>query len=370
VLAVVLVAAAAAVDETPATDRAEFRERVFQRAVDFGVPLDVAEREQLREDALAQLEREVNRRTLDRLRNVALASLLALLVLSLVIGYVVAGRVLQPVSRITGRARALAARAPDLSGRIALVGPDDELKELADTLDDFLDRTETAVESQRRFLADASHELRTPLAVAQTNLDLALDGETDLAEHRRAAGIAREQLRRMGRLIGNLLALERGSGRRRQRLEVDALLRSVAEDVRATAERAGIRLELPERSGLAVMGDPDDLRRAVGNLAENAIVHNHTGRRVELRTGARDGWVTIAVSDDGPGIAPADQARIFERFHRVGRGGAGTGLGLAIVRELVRESGGEVTLESALGRGATFTLLLPRAGGPGAAGAA
>jgi signal transduction histidine kinase len=281
-------------------------------------------------------------------------------VLSLGIGYLVAGRVLAPVSRITARARELGAAAPDLSGRIALGGPDDELKELADTLDGFLDRLEAAMAGQRRFLADASHELRTPLAAAQATLDVVLaDPDADVDEHRHAAGVAGSQLRRMGRLVSDLLVLERRSGSRPAVVDLQATAAEVARELAPLAEERGVSLQVRPGARASVEADPDDLRRIAANLMENAVIHNRPGGRAEAWIERTGGWVRLIVADNGPGIAPDDQERIFERFARAADGPGGTGLGLAIVRELAWAAGGEVALASRPGAGSAFAVSLP-----------
>lgn len=317
-----------------------------------------------------RFEREVNRETLRRLRTAGLAGLGGILILSLGIGYVVAGRVLSPVSRITLRARELGERAPDLSGRIDLGGPHDELRELSDTLDGFLDRTEAAVESQRRFLADAAHELRTPVAAAKTTIDVVLeDSDADVEEHRRAEGVAQRQLARMGRLIADLLVLERrGNGFGRESVDLRAAARSAAEELASLAAERGISVEVTTGAPLAVHANPDELARILVNLVENAIVHNRPEGSVRVDVDDHGPRVRARVEDTGPGV-PADRREaIFERFRRGSTDTRGTGLGLAIARELAREGGGDVTLESDPGRGSTFTLELPAAPPPPGAG--
>ncbi len=282
--------------------------------------------------------------------------------LSLGIGYVVAGRVLAPVSRITARARELGEWAPDLSGRIDLGGPDDELRELADTLDSFLDRAEEAVTSQRRFLADAAHELRTPVAAAKTNLDVVLDdSDADLAEHRRAEGVAQRQLARMGRLISDLLVLERRAGARVEVVDLQVAAGSAASELAALAEEREVALVVRPGPRAPVRADRDDLARVLGNLIENAIVHNPPGTSVTVHVRPRDGRVVAEVTDDGLGIPQEARERVFERFQRLGDRRAGTGLGLAIARELARAAGGDVRLGTESGRGSTLTLDLPAA---------
>ncbi len=360
-LAGIYAAVASQADSTPLADRDVVRERV-EEARRSGLPPPLVSRA-LRSQARQELfEREVNREMLRRLRTAGLAGLGGILLISLAIGYVVAGRVLRPVSEIMLRARELGERTPDLSGRIDLGGPDDELRELADTLDGFLDRTEAAMTSQRRFLADAAHELRTPVAAAKTTIDVALaDTDADLAEHRRAEGVVQRQLERMGRLISDLLVLERGNGTRRELLDLRIAVGAAAGDLAPLARQHGVTLDVIPGPRAPVSVNPDELARILGNLVENAIVHNREGGRVTLEVAVAHGRVRASVADDGPGIPAERQEEIFGRFHRLRSRSRGTGLGLAIARELARASDGDVTVASEQGRGATFFLDLPEA---------
>ena len=352
---------ASRVDDTPISDR-EFRERVLEVARERGVPPRAVAPEIGRDLREAERERRINRETLAELRGIAPVALLGLLVLSLAIAWLVAGLVLAPVSRIAARARALADRAPDLSGRIDLGGPADELRDLADTLDDLLDRAEDAVESQRGFLADASHELRTPLAAAQTNLDVALDNpDATSSELRHAASVARAQIGRLSRMVGNLLALERGSAGRAESLSLRDAARAAIADLAPAAADREVAVALAPGIDAWVFADADDLRRILSNLIENAIVHNRAGGKVEVRVSAAPAGGRVSVADDGPGVPVGEATRVFDRFHRASDGEPGSGLGLAIVRSLVEESGGSVTLEPPAGRGATFHVTLPSA---------
>lgn len=350
---------AAQSNQTPLADREEVRQRVDD-ARRSGLPpflVSQALRSQARQE---RFEQEVNDATLRRLRTAGIAGLGGILVLSLGIGYVVAGRVLAPVSKITSRARELGERAPDLSGRIGLGGPDDELRELADTLDGFLDRTEAAVTSQRRFLADAAHELRTPVTAAKTNLDVVIDDpDADLLEHRRAEGVAQRQLARMGRLISDLLVLERRPGARVQTADLQVVAGSAASELATLAEERGVALRATAGPRAATRADPDDLARVLGNLIENAIVHNPPGTAVTVGVREHQGRVLVEVADDGPGIPEEARERVFERFGRLGDPRAGTGLGLSIARELARAAGGDVRLERAAAGGSRFILDLP-----------
>jgi signal transduction histidine kinase len=314
-----------------------------------------------------EFERRVNERTLRNLRNFSFGALGVLFVTSLVVGWVIAGRVLAPIGRITAVARDI--QATNLSRRIALDGPDDELRRLAETFDAMLARLDEAFAAQRRFLADASHELRNPLAVAQMNLDVALAAPDASPEAlRRAARVARRATGRMARLVDDLLSLARLEApeerrARREAIDLGALVAETGDEFAAHARVRGVTIEAARPDGVAVVGDPDGLKRALANLLENAVRVAPAGSRIRVGAGREDGWAWLAVADEGPGIEPEHRERVFERFYRVdkarARASGGTGLGLAIVREIAESHGGGVRLFSEPGKGSAFVVWLP-----------
>ncbi|HET8680673.1 MAG TPA: HAMP domain-containing sensor histidine kinase [Micromonosporaceae bacterium] len=252
-------------------------------------------------------------------------------------------------------------------GRLPVPDGRDEVHRLAVTLNGMLDRLEAARARQRAVVGDAAHELRSPLASLCTQLEVA----ERLGERVPPADLLPE-VDRLGRLVDGLLLLARadeGDPRlaRRQPVELAALLAAVA------ADHAGARVPVTVAAGSPqwTVGDPDGLRRVVDNLVRNAV--RHARSRVGLAVAPDGGGVTVTVVDDGPGIAPADRDRVFDRFTRLddarARDGSaeGAGLGLAIVRELVRRHGGSVTLDDA-GPGLRATVRLPAGGQLSAAG--
>jgi signal transduction histidine kinase len=253
-------------------------------------------------------------------------------------------------------------QATSLSRRIALEGPDDELKRLADTFDGMLARIEAAFAAQRRFIADASHELRNPLAIIQTNLDLALDDREASADTLRDhALVVRRASDRMTGIVGDLLSLARLETPTvlRKQLDLSAIAGEAGDEFEALAAQRGIAIERSLEDGIVVVGDPAGLRRAVANLLDNATRLAPVGSTIRLQTARERDWVSISVADEGPGIAPDDQRRIFDRFWRADRSRPGGGLGLAIVKQTVEAHGGTVLVASTPSVGSTFYLCLP-----------
>ena len=311
-----------------------------------------------------EFARLLNSVTLTKLRNYSFGALGVLFVASLGVGWVVAGRVLRPIGRITAVARDI--QATDLSRRIELPGPDDELKQLADTFDAMLARLDAAFAAQRQFVADASHELRNPLAIIRTNVDVALaDPRADPDDLRHTIVVVRRASDRMARLVDDLLALARRQEPILEHEPVDlgAAIVEASDDFVVPAAARAIVLDRAIASGVIVIGDRDALKRAVANLLENAVRLAPSGSRIRLATGSEGDRAWIAVADEGPGIAPEDQAHVFDRFWRAdkarARADGGTGLGLAIVRQIAESHGGQIRLQSKPGVGSSFVIWLP-----------
>jgi signal transduction histidine kinase len=314
--------------------------------------------------SLSEFEQLVNSRTLKELRNYSFGALGVLFVASLGVGWVVAGRVLRPIGRITSVARDI--QATDLSRRIELPGPEDELKQLADQFDAMLARLDAAFAAQRQFTADASHELRNPLAIIRTNVDVALaDPHADPDDLRHTIAVVKRASDRMARLVDDLLALARRQEPTLEHEPVDlgVAVTEASDDFVVPAAARNIVLDRAIAPGVVVTGDRDALKRAVANLLENAVRLAPAGSRIRLATGSEGGRAWIAVTDEGPGIAPEDQARVFDRFWRAdkarARADGGTGLGLAIVRQIAESHGGQVRLQSKVGVGSSFVIWLP-----------
>lgn len=316
---------------------------------------------------LVTLEELVNARALQELRRISLWLLLALFPLSVAVGWFVADRTLRPIARITGVAREIR-RTEDLSRRIALEGTVGELKDLADTFDEMLDRIEAGVEAQRRVVQDVSHELRNPLAVMATNLDVVLaDPDASVAELRRAAEVVRRTVDRTAAAVDDLVlvAREEVPESRRVPVDLDALCDEVVEEHRGPLEEQGVTVAR-RGEGIVVLADRMGVKRAFGNLLANAVRLTRPGSTIRVGCGADGAWAWLGVDDDGPGIDPRDHEHVFRRFWSRAGGSLGgearSGLGLAIARQVAESHGGVVTVASERGAGAEFVLWLPLRG--------
>ncbi len=303
--------------------------------------------------------------TLARVRILLLLGVLGGTILALLAGLWTAQRAMGPIAELTEAAREIE-RTRDPSRHLPRVQADDEIAELARTLEGMLgaldaarSETETMLERQREFVADASHELRTPLTSVLANLEL-LAEELD-GEQAESAQAALRSTRRMRRLVGDLLLLARADARREQpRRQVD--LAEVMTEAAAELGPMALDHELSIRAARApVEGVRDDLHRLTLNLIENALRHTPPGTHIQAQTSTDNGDATLIVEDDGPGIPRAIERRVFERFVRGGGdGGRGSGLGLSIVRAVAEVHGGTVSVERAgPERGTRFTIRIP-----------
>ncbi len=271
------------------------------------------------------------------------------------------GRVLHPVEAM--RAQVDRIGAGSLDQRVSVPEADDELRQLAETMNRMLDRLQRAGESQRRFISDASHELRSPITATGATLELA-NTDPDRANWPEVAAVISEENTRLSHLVDDLLLLaqmdeEALSGRRGRMTTVDLDEICLVEADRSHPVAVSVHVAAPAR----VAGDAAALTRAVRNLVDNAAAHARSSVRVEVDT-----WGTkavVRVIDDGPGVAPELTDRIFERFFRVDEsrsrnGGGGAGLGLSIARQVAESHGGTVEVIASSGGGATFELRLPQ----------
>jgi signal transduction histidine kinase len=274
---------------------------------------------------------------------IALAVMAAL---AFALGWLIAGRVLRPVRAITAAARRISATS--LHERLALTGPDDEFKELADTLDDLLARLEAAFTAQRNFVASASHELRTPLTLDRTLLQVTLRKPAATTGQWRAVGQELlESGRQQERILEALLTLatsEAGLSRR----EPADLSEAVAAGLRGAdteIERRQLRVQA-SLDPAPLHADPDLIERLAANLIDNAVQYNVPAGVLDVSTGSADGQVILSVANTGPVVAAADIDRLFQPFQRAGGragDGDGHGLGLAIVAAIADAHGAALT---------------------------
>lgn len=316
---------------------------------------------------LEELQRSLRDEAIARLVRQGLWALLLLGALGTAVSYLLAGRVLRPLQDITATARRLSAER--LDARIALAGPQDELRELADVFDAMLDRLQGSFEAQRRFVADASHELRTPLAVMRTEVDVALaDPDASTEDLRAAALVVREATERADRLVDSLLLLARGDRLQvdglpyRERVELPDLAAAALSEVEPEVAARGLQVA-SARAPAGVLGDRVLLERLAGNLVENAVRHNVDGGWLRVDTGTVEGRARLQVASSGPVVPPAEVEQLFEPFRRHGTARTarrGAGLGLAIVRAVAAGHGGTVRAAAPPEGGLVVTVDLPR----------
>ncbi|GGZ35345.1 sensor protein CutS [Streptomyces inusitatus] len=305
-------------------------------------------------------ERQV---ALDDLLRRSLFALLGLSIIAFAFGYAMAGRVLSPLGRITRTARQVA--GSDLSRRIELDGPDDELKELADTFDEMLDRLSRAFTAQQRFVANASHELRTPLAINRTLLEVHLSDPGAPVELQQLGKTLLATNERSEQLVEGLLLLARSDNQTFERKPVDlAEVASRAVDqTRAEAEAKGVEI-LGERSPAVVQGNGVLLERIALNLVQNAVRYNIAEDGwVRVTTETQHGQAVLVVSNTGPVVPAYEIDSLWEPFRRLreDRTGSdkGVGLGLSIARSVARAHGGRIIAEPREGGGLVMRVTLP-----------
>ena len=331
--------------------------------------------------------------SLDTLSRLLAIGVLAAVAFTTFGGLLIAGNGLQPITRMTRTARAIAvnAHAAGLGRRVGYTGPRDEVGELASTFDDMLGSIERVTNAQRRFIADASHELRAPLTTIKGSLEF-LRRAPDLPESERADVLedAYTEADRMAALVSDLLLLARADAAvgsepgppaasiddhmrgRRETVELDQLALDIFRHGRAqllARHRAQLQLTIESLEPEAVLADPGQLRQVLLILLDNAIKYTPSGGKVSISVNRQGGKAALSISDTGIGIEPEVQPHIFERFYRGDQARArdqhGSGLGLAIAKWIVAAHNGELTVTSEPGKGSVFTVLLPAMRRPG-----
>ena len=320
----------------------------------LAVPVRIGDRQ--RGEFVVAIDLGEERREVGEAVQVAAAVSVAVLLIASALAWVIAGRVLAPLRTLRTTAQAIT--ETDLTRRLDVHG-DDEIAELGRTFNAMLDRLEGAFASQRAFVSDAGHELRTPITIVRGHLELLGD---DPAEREETIALVTDELDRMARFVDDLLLLakaEQPDFLRPGPLDLDVLTDETYAKATALADRDW---RLAGSGAGRLIADRQRLTQAIVQLAQNAVQHTGPGDRIALGSAMDGGEARLWVADSGPGVAPGEEERIFERFHRAADGGRrsdGAGLGLAIVRAIAEAHGGRVALDSRQGHGATFSLIIP-----------
>jgi signal transduction histidine kinase len=279
-----------------------------------------------------------------------------------VLGWAIGRRILVPLHRVTEAARR--ATQEHLDERIRLDGPRDELKELADTFDEMLDRLDLAFASQRRFVANASHELRTPLTSMRTLFDVAMAKPTRTTEGLETViGRVRQALSQSEAIIDGLLTLARSDRglTSRELVDLEAAAQDAVDQTGPAARTSGVVVEA-ELSAAPTLGDRVLVERLAANLVDNAVRYNVPGGSVQVETGTVEGHSYLSVTNTGPGVPQSKVASLFEPFTRLDQrvgNGQGAGLGLSIVASVVAAHSGHLEAVAVPGGGLKITVRFP-----------
>jgi len=299
----------------------------------------------------------------EHFRDVWMVAFPVVLGLTAVLGWALARGSLSPISEMTRAARRIS--GANLRETIPTGGSEDELDQLAQTLNGMMARIRTSVERMQRFNANAAHELSTPLNALRNEIDVTLARARDPEEYRRVLADVLDKVGQLARAVDAMLRLARSEAgldpARVEQLALAPLLEAVAEFFAPVAGDRGIALELRSVPDVALHGDPAWLQQVFSNLIDNAIKYGESGGHITVEAELEGGGVAVRVADDGPGIAPGDLDGIFDRFQRGDRHRQrpGFGLGLPLAREITHAHGGRLGVGSQPGKGSTFTVWLP-----------
>lgn len=315
----------------------------------------VAEPLSVIEDGLRQLRRDF------------FAGVPLVLLLASAGGYFLARKSLAQIASMNSQTQRITAE--NLSQRLDVSSPRDELGRLATTINDLLARLESSFSEQQRFIADASHELRTPLAVLRGETEVALAKRRTADEYQESLSLIQEEAERLSRIVEDLFILARQpidapATLMKERVSLNETVRDCARAAQVLATRKGVHLTTESNSAsIDLNGDKELITRMILNLLDNAVKYTPAGGEISLALTRQNGNAEIIVRDTGIGIAEVDRQRVFDRFYRVdkarSRALGGAGLGLSIVRWIVEVHGGDIHIDSSPGRGSTFTVDLP-----------
>ncbi len=308
------------------------------------------------------VSRDQGTQQLQWLVRLSIIALPALLLLAVIGGYWIAGKALKPIHQITQTAARIS-QGQDLDKRIHLGGGTDELHQLADVLDNMINRLDQAFKSEQQFTSDASHELRTPMSVIMAQCEYILENTRTPEEYETALKVIQRQGRKMSKLIEDMLCVahleQNKDSYPREMVDFSTLVQDICMDM-ALLKSKNIVLEREIEPGIFLMGNAMLLTRMVTNLISNGYRYGKQNGRISIRLKYSNG-ILLSVEDNGIGIPVEQQGMIFRRFYRVesARFSEGAGLGLAMVEDIVKYHGGTVEVVSAVGEGSKFTVKFP-----------
>jgi heavy metal sensor kinase len=302
---------------------------------------------------------------LRRLRRAFLAGGPLILLFASVGGYFLARKSLSPIALMNRQTQHIT--AVNLSSRLDVVNPRDELGRLGTTINELLQRLESSFKEQQRFVADASHELRTPLAILRGETDVALEQQRTPDGYRQSLILIKDEAERLSRIVEDLFILARQPldwpAIVKERVDLNETIKDCVRAARVLAARKNLELKLTDAPPLILTGDEDLLKRMVLNLLDNAVKYTPEGGEISVELARQNGHAQVVVRDSGIGIPEKDQPHVFDRFYRVdkarSRAQGGAGLGLSIVHWIVEAHGGTIAVESIQGKGSAFTVKLP-----------
>ncbi|MEK7850700.1 MAG: heavy metal sensor histidine kinase, partial [Deltaproteobacteria bacterium] len=280
-------------------------------------------------------------------------------------GWFMARKSLRPVNDITTTARLITAK--NLDKKIEVANPNDEVGMLAETINEMISRLNNSFGQMNQFSSDVSHELRTPLTILRGEMEVALRSQRSAEEYREVITSGLEEVERMSLMVEELLLLSKAEhGELRLNIStvlLHSLLEISFDNAMALARGRGVDITIHGKEEVSVQGDKMRLARVLLNLVDNAVKYTPKGGRVILSLAKKGDEAYISIRDTGIGISKEDQEKIFERFYRVDKSRSreigGTGLGLAICKRIIEAHGGRISVDSEIGKGSTFTVVLP-----------
>ena len=305
---------------------------------------------------------EQTRTEMSSITRLSLILMPLLLVLAVLGGYAIAGRMLRPVRKLSETAEEIG-NGNDLKKRIDVGKGQDELHQLAEGFNSMFERLDQAFEMEKQFTSDASHELRTPVAVILAQCELTLGGEKQPEEYQHALAVIERQGRKMSKLIQDLLMYTRLEMKtdkyKKEKVSLSEIATSVCEDM-TMIRKSGITLSSQVQEEVICYGNHILLTRLLINLISNAYRYGKENGHILVKLEKTASEIHLSVEDDGIGIVPEEQEKIFRRFYQAdsSRTGEGTGLGLSMVKQIAEFHGGTVTVESIPGKGSIFTFLM------------